>query len=980
MKNASDKQKKYFQDTISSVKKAFEIGQKARQQGHDASSVVDIKLAENLAERVVGLISVIAPEVENPAIVTRIQELEEIYGILDWRVALKIALEIAQENFCKFKSKIKAMEIGIKLGFAYVTVGVVSSPLEGFTDLEIKKRKDGKEYFCMNFAGPIRNAGGTSASVSVIIGDYVRYHMGYAPFDATDDEANRCFVEISDYHERVTNLQYFPSKEEILFLVKHMPIEIGGMPSEVFEVSSYKDLPRIPTNLIRSGYCLMYSSCIPLKAPKLWKNLANWKDEFGITHWSFLDEFLGIQKSAKSRGKKVTEVAQILETQDVSSDLKEIFEYTKSIPKVGPDYTYVTDLVAGRPILSHPLKSGGLRLRYGKARNSGYSAQCISPATLSVLRDFVTTATQLKVERPGKAAAITTCDTITGPIVLLKNGAVIEVESEKQGISLREEIKEILYLGDVLINYGDFFDRAHKLCPPGYCEEWWSQELEKAITEYGADGFKKHLSQIAELAGIAQDSLSSYIIKPFQKVSARQALTLSKILSIPLHPQHTYFWTQINFEQFVSFLKYISSYSLDSQDMKSCKMLLPISQEKRIFELLGIPHFVTAQYVILENKVAAILLELLSLAESTKFITLFNYSVKLLKESPLLDGHAVLFVLNKFSPIVIRDKAGTFIGARMGRPEKAKMRKMQGSPHGLFPVGEEGGRFKSFQGAMEKGYVESEFGLWWDAENKEESIFPLNYKTGVRCAKKFWDAKSKLIVDEDTEDRWVKSSKVMKYDLPNHIRWCLSQMKTKVYPDLVRGIQETISTDKAPEHPMKAILRAKYDLYVNKDGTIRYDASEVPLTHFKPLEIGTSILKLKELGYTHDIYGQPLTRDDQICELFAQDVVLPACTESPYEPADQVFFRVTKFIDEELKYLYKLPAYYKAKSPSDLVGQYVIVLAPHTSAGSIGRIVGFSRTQGLFCHPLMHAAIRRDCFSYDSFIPIKKEGAWKIMK
>lgn len=961
MKNVSEKQDLYFKETVASVKQAFELAQKARAQGHDASSVVDIKLAENLAERVVGLISVVAPEVENPAIVARIQELENEYGILDWRVALKIALEIAQEKFCKFKSKITAMEVGIKLGFAYVTVGVVSSPLEGFTELEIKKRHDGKEYFCMNFAGPIRNAGGTSASVSVIIGDYVRTHMGYAPFDATDDEANRCFVEISDYHDRVTNLQYFPSKEEILFLVKHMPIEIGGMPSEVFEVSSYKDMPRIPTNLIRSGYCLMNSSCIPLKAPKLWKNLTKWKDDFGISHWDFLEEFIDIQKKVKARGNSSEESSDSETETEVSPDIKEILEYTKSIPKVSPDYTYVSDLVAGRPIFSHPLKSGGLRLRYGRARNSGYSAQAISPATLSVLKDFVTTATQLKVERPGKAAAMTTCDTISGPIVLLKNGSVVEVDSSKQGDSLKDDIKEILYLGDVLINYGDFFDRAHKLCPPGYCEEWWSQELAKAISEYGSDSFEKHLAQIAELANIAPDSLSSYISKPFQKVSARQAIHLSKILSIPLHPQHTYFWTQISFEQFVSFLKYISAYSLDSEDTSACKLLLPIAPEKRILELLGIPHFLTDKYVVLENKVATVLLELFSLSESTKFIPFFNRTEKLLKESPDLDGRAVLYVINNFAGITLRDKAGTFIGARMGRPEKAKMRKMQTSPHGLFPVGEEGGRFRSFQGATEKGYVETEFELWWDEENKQESIFPVNYKTGARCVKKYWDAKAKLIVDENTEDRWVKPSKIMKYDLPDHIRWCLSQMKTKVYPDLVKGVQGLASTDKVPEHPMKAILRAKHNLFVNKDGTIRYDSSEVPLTHFKPIEIGTSLERLKKLGYTHDIYGEPLVRETQICELFAQDVVLPACAESPHEPSDEVFFRASKFIDEELKYLYKLPAYYKAKKPVDLVGHYIVVLAPHTSAGSIGRIVGFSKTQGLFCHPLMHAAIRRDC-------------------
>mgnify|MGYP000229918722 CR=1 FL=1 len=61
----------------------------------------------------------------------------------------------------------------------------------------------------------------------------------------------------------------------------------------------------------------------------------------------------------------------------------------------------------------------------------------------------------------------------------------------------------------------------------------------------------------------------------------------------------------------------------------------------------------------------------------------------------------ILDFLKKSSKITIRDKSGTFIGARMGRPEKSKLRKLTGSPHVLFPVGEEGGRLRSFQAALE---------------------------------------------------------------------------------------------------------------------------------------------------------------------------------------------------------------------------------------------------------------------------------------
>lgn len=67
------------------------------------------------------------------------------------------------------------------------------------------------------------------------------------------------------------------------------------------------------------------------------------------------------------------------------------------------------------------------------------------------------------------------------------------------------------------------------------------------------------------------------------------------------------------------------------------------------------------------------------------------------------------------------------------------------------------------------------------------------------------------------------------------------------------------------------------------------------------------------------------------------------------------------FIDDLLVTFYGLEPYYQLKSKEDVVGQLVVGIAPHISAGIIGRIIGFSDTQGMYCHPLFHAAMRRDC-------------------
>src|SRR3989338_2373496 len=438
------------------VNAEYRIAKLARRKGYDPKSDVEMLLARNMAERVEGLISIASPQIVGSGVSKRLAALEEKYGKLDWRVALEIALEISQEKFYKFESKLKAMETGIRVGLAYLTLGVVSSPLEGFVELKIKQRRDSGEGFCLMYSGPIRSAGGTGAAVSVLVADYVRKNMGYQPYDPTEDEIKRMVTEIYDYHEHISNLQYLPKGEEINFLVRHLPVQLDGDPSETVEVSNYKDLPRIETNRVRNGPCLVAGECLAQKAPKLLKQLNVWGADFNLTEWNFLADFVRLQQSLKSKGK----------------------EESKG---VRPVYTYIEDLVAGRPVLTHPLATGGFRLRYGRSRVCGFSAASMHPATMIVLDGFIATGTQLKVERPGKAATITVCDSIEGPIVKLANGSVVRLDSEAKAKQLNGEVSEILFLGDILFNYGYFFTRAHILVPAGYCEEWWAQEFEKAI-------------------------------------------------------------------------------------------------------------------------------------------------------------------------------------------------------------------------------------------------------------------------------------------------------------------------------------------------------------------------------------------------------------------------------------------------------------------------------------------------------------------
>ena len=137
----------YFDSLGKEVQRCYDLAKEARKKGLDPEDEVPIPLAKNMAERVVGLISVVAPQVLNTKITERIFELEKEYGMLDWRVGFKIAEEVSKEEFCKFSNKLEAMEVGIRVGFAYLTLGIVSAPLEGFIGLKIKKRMDPKITF-----------------------------------------------------------------------------------------------------------------------------------------------------------------------------------------------------------------------------------------------------------------------------------------------------------------------------------------------------------------------------------------------------------------------------------------------------------------------------------------------------------------------------------------------------------------------------------------------------------------------------------------------------------------------------------------------------------------------------------------------------------------------------------------------------------------------------------------------------------------
>jgi len=899
----------YLKSIEEETKKIYVLAEEARKKGFDPVNRVEIPLARSLAEKVVGLISAVYPQMEGSGIVERILELEKKWGKLNPAVCLQIAEEIAKQKFCKFSSLLEAIEAGSRTGIAYITLGVVSSPIEGMTAIKIMKTADGKEYLSPYFSGPIRSAGGSGAAFSLVIVDHLREIFGYSKYDPKEIEVKRTVVELHDYHERVTNLQYMPTDEETAFLARNIPLQVGGEATESMEVSNYKNQERIETNYIRGGMCLVIGEGIAQKAKKISRYISSLREKgFALSDWNFLNEY-----------------AKLHEKRDTGK--------TEESP------TYINDIVAGRPIFGHPSESGAFRFRYGRGRSSGFSGASLHPATMGITDSFIAIGTQLKIEKPTKGCIVTTCDVIEGPIVKLFNGSVKKIKTTEEAKKIYKDTEEIIYLGDILFPFSDLANRNSHLIKPGYVEEIWGLELREKNPD-----LEKTLD-------------------PFT-IGFDEAARISREDKVSLNPKHIFYWTQISNEQLDGLLYWLKNSRADK------KIILPYNKKeeekfktgKRALELLGIEHDVVIENVVISHETSKALFANLGISQEI-----------LEKESILKDfidvekfklDAGVLEIINSVSEFEIRDKAGDFIGARMGRPEKAKLRKLTGSPNVLFPVGKEGGRLRSVQAACEEGMVTSDFPVYFCENCKKETIQAVCETCGKPCVNMFFCYEC-----NETSFNQCKKHPNSKnhYYRPIDVGHFMEKAREKLglsqseIPLLVKGVRGMSSEGHVVEHLSKGILRAMFNLQVNKDGTIRFDATEMPLVSFKPKEAFVSVEKLREIGYDTDIFGKELADENQILELKPHDILLPCPSESTESRADEIFMRICHFVDDLMENFYGLKSMYNVKKREDLVGKLGVCIAPHNCAGVVCRIAGFSNTLGLFASPYMHAAIRRDC-------------------
>ena len=1066
---------------------AYRIAEIARSKNLDYKPFVEIPRAADLAGRTEKLLVEYLGEYEVA---------DDIRQMLAKHDRETTSMLMAQSVARGFRDEghdlVTAIDVGLRVGLAILTEAVLVAPLEGISEVRLLNNLDGSQFVSVHFAGPIRAAGGTAQALAVLIADMIRIELNIGKYQPTNPEVERVKEEFGLYRG---NLQYRPSPEEIDEIVRACPVMINGESTERIECSGYGDVRNIDEARIRGGVLLVIGEGMCLKAPKIRKHTERMK----IAGWDFISKF-----AEKDKQKE--------DTNETKFKSRLIEPITK----------FMNDIIAGRPVFGAPQEPGGFRLRYGRARPSGLAAASVNPACMLAMDDFITIGTQMKIERPGKACAITPSDYTDGPWVVLEDGRFTRCDTIDCFNELKPNIATIWDNGEIVIGYGEFMENNKNLVPAGYSMDWWASDL---IEELNSPKSVETFCSIMNLPkgdcpsgipGLTKEQFSDTNLRfnvrllwhkflVAQQPNWAQAKTICEKFKTSLPPPHNPWFLDLPIEWIPQLITLLKDATIENSSDKAVSGLMP-KQEQRclrmsggvtnwdsaimlempppefgindltdppgpeilvedfIFDkkpsslwtlqqhgiakgsalILGLAHHHDGDDLIITSGWSA-LLEALGFAVDDDEIIMVVDSKKLfedriaklrlaqkvlvkeenrleelekeraiqrisaetkarqqgksiaetdeigriaaaniLDEGPdddkkflaaqidrddyRVDG--ILPMIKKISKLRWHHSAPVRIGCRMGRPEKSAPRVMNPMAHTLFPIDMNGGNQRLLTNAADKQDIRVQLGLrTCSICGKKSPMLACHHRKinqygesmpGEKCG-------GRTEFKKDLETNRRRRGEITTVPIASMMEDAMINLGLERVPNNVKCMKKIASKNQTPEALEKGLLRAKYDIPVFRDGTVRFDMSDVPVTHFKPKEISVSWKKLVNLGYTHDYLGNELTSDEQMLELYPQDFIVA-------KNASDYFVRTAKFIDELLIRYYGLEAYYNVSNADDLVGHLICALAPHTSGGVLSRIIGWADCSGGYAHPLFHASKRRNCDGDEDAIMLLMDG------
>ena len=754
------------------VQKTFELATKARKRGLDVSDIVEPKIAYDLADRVA--------KMHNIDIANRLRSLLSL--TTKEKAALKIAEEIAigEYGIGDLQSRLNN---AVRVSLAVVTEGVTVAPLQGIADVQLKNNSDGSQYLSISFAGPIRSAGGTEAALTMLIADHVRKVAGVDKYIANsyDDETGRFVEELRIYEREVGNFQFKVLDEDVVKCIVSLPVELDGVDTDPVEVVGHRGMKRISTNRVRGGALRVMNDGLIGRSRKL----LNLVETLKLNGWDWLKDLKGA-----------------IQTGDDDAV-----------------HHRMSEVITGRPVLSMTKKIGGFRLRYGRCYNTGFATIGIHPAVPVLLSDAIVVGTQIKMDMPGKASTIALVDTIESPIVRLDNGSVVQVSTVEQAIKIRPRIEKILYLGDILISYGDFLENNAQLLPASYVEEIWALELKSKLLTLPST------SSIDLPENMTKEKLMQLSKEPFTTVpTVEEAFKISKRLNIPLHPKYSFYWDSISIDEVLLLKEKFAEQQIHQQQKNVDKDYNSICfsfslhnydpKLKDILERLGVIHSIKNENRIIEidNIDQTYSLTRLLLPEPVAKITK-TLSAQTVEMS--IKTKDVIEFISKISGIEIKPKFASSIAVRVGRPEKAAERKMKPPVHVLFPIGSKGGATRDILKAAKDESFYTEIANRFCNNCKLPSI-------GIQCrnCRGFTPLRNLCIIcrEEIVDDadnsqcyRCGKEGKTyspIKYPLKAVVEEAQQKLGIKA-TEPFKGVKTLMSKDKAAEPLEKGIFRGK---------------------------------------------------------------------------------------------------------------------------------------------------------------------------
>ncbi len=1040
----------------------YELASRAKSKGLDFSRDVEIPRAADLASRTEKLL-------EEYLKGLRIEDgLRELLGTTDRESAsIQIAVEVAKKMHIRDGDLRDAIDCGLRVGLAVLTEAVLVAPLDGIGAVRILNNGDGSEFLSIDFCGPIRAAGGTAQALCVLIGDMIRRELGLGRYLPSTPEVERVKEEFGLYR---AGLQYKPPPEEVDVIVRACPVMVNGEETEKQECAGYKEVRNIENEngsfrtRVRGGVMLVIGEGLCLKAPKIVKHT----ERMQIPGWDFISQFAekGKPKEEESDGFK-----------------------SKTIPKIS---RFMDDVIAGRPIFGEPGEPGGFRLRYGRSRATGLAAAGLNPISMEAAGGFISVGTQMKIERPGKACAVTPCIDIDGPTVLLSNGDYRMVSSLEEWDSINADVISIWDNGEILLGFGEFLENNKDLVPSAYTRDWWAADLVDILDH------PEKVQRFSEIIGLERGELppgmpfngavsrggESEVERNWRRrdwfiflrdidLSWKQCKDICSSFGTAVPPPWNHWWADLPISfagPLIEILKKseigndglrirgaVDGWSHDGQmedtgleEMeherwprwtvvrthglaKSSLMTLGIQHIhdgadiliprnwEGLLEGLGLkdragrieavanamPHIsdrvgrIKSSIAIiteeesrleeLESKRAVARLEATTAAMQSGKDTLETEAIgdeaaakipdsgprdrSILRSSRLLmDDHEIercLWLVRNLSQLRWENAVPCRVGARMGRPEKSGAREMKPLVHALYPIAENGGPQRLLGHASAKGNLRVQLGpRICELCGKESPHIRCHNRPDRNVAT---ECGGRTIERKRRGMRRRRKGELTNIPLSSVLEVKRRSLGMDRLPKKVKAVKGLISIDQTPEPLEKGILRAKHGVSVFRDGTARYDMSDVPITHFKPSEIGTPWKVLSELGYTHDMFGEPVSSDEQMLELLPQDFV-------PSTKSIGHLLSTCDFIDDLLVRFYGMEPFYNASNEADLVGQLAIGLAPHTSGGVLCRIIGWTSSSAGYAHPLFHAAKRRNCDGDEDSIMLLLDGLLNFSK